>query len=244
MAARHVTSLPNGDGSEGNPAVRITGNTIKQLASRRDLSCGMPVSPQSSRRNQTEFPFLKSLTAWKSLQYSSTRSATKDPQSESRFSSMPLYLVIWIHLVAAITFIGGLLYVQLVLRPVLSAQSKNTGEAQDILKKTDQRFRTISWVSLIALIITGAFNMLSEGGSARIETAWGVVLMLKLFLFAIAFGLVLIHDLVLDPYAPSHRSSRPDASHPGHMTKALLVQRLILTLALVILLIATYLTTM
>ena len=86
--------------------------------------------------------------------------------------------------------------------------------------------------------------MLSEGGSARIETAWGVVLMLKLFLFAVAFGLVLIHDLVLDPYASLPRSSRLDGAYSGHMAKALLVQRLILILSLVILLIATYLTTM
>ena len=93
---------------------------------------------------------------------------------------MPLYIVLWIHLVAAITFIGGLLYIQLVLRPVLStSQSKGNSDAQDILRKTGQRFRTISWMSLITLILTGAFNMLSEGGSARIETAWGVVLMLK-----------------------------------------------------------------
>ena len=48
----------------------------------------------------------------------------------------------------------------------------------------------------------------------------------------------------LDPYASSPRSSRPAASYADQTAKALLVQRLILLLTLIILFIATYLTTM
>ena len=156
---------------------------------------------------------------------------------------MPLYIVIWIHLVAAITFIGGLIYLQLVLKPVLQSHGTNT-EVSEIFRIAGQRFRTVTWMSLIALILTGAFNMLSEGGSARIETMWGVVLMLKLFLFAIAFGLVLIHDFVIDPYAFSSQPSlkTPNASH--NLRRASLVQQSILVLSLIILLVATYLTAM
>ena len=86
--------------------------------------------------------------------------------------------------------------------------------------------------------------MLSEGGSARIETEWGVVLMLKLFIFAIAFGLVLIHDFVLDPYASSPQSSSKTPIDLHNIRRAALVQQTILVLTLVILFIATYLTTM
>ncbi len=97
-------------------------------------------------------------------------------------------------------------------------------------------------MSLIALILTGAFNMLSEGGSARIETMWGVVLMLKLFLFAVAFVLVLIHDFVIDPYAPSSQPSSEIAAQ--NLRRATVVQQSIIVLALIILLVATYLTVM
>jgi len=156
---------------------------------------------------------------------------------------MPLSLVVWIHLVAAITFIGGLMYLHLVLRPVLQSQGVET-LSSEILRKAGQRFRTITWMSLIVLILTGAFNMLSEGGSARIETEWGVVLMLKLFLFAIAFGLVLIHDFVLDPYAASSQSSVKASVVQGNIRRAVFVQQMILALALIILFVATYLSSM
>lgn len=156
---------------------------------------------------------------------------------------MPLSLVVWIHLVAAITFIGGLMYLHLVLRPVLQSQGAEI-ESYDVLRKAGQRFRTMTWMSLIALILTGAFNMLSEGGSARIETEWGVVLMLKLFLFAIAFGLVLIHDFVLDPYASSSQSSVKTPTVQSNIRRAVFVQQMILALALIILFVATYLSSM
>ncbi|WP_447969039.1 DUF4149 domain-containing protein [Nitrospira sp. M1] len=156
---------------------------------------------------------------------------------------MPLFFVVWIHLVAAITFIGGLIYLHLVLRPVLRSQGKEP-ESNEVLRQTGQRFRTITWMSLIALILTGAFNMLSEGGSARIETEWGVVLMLKLFLFAIAFGLVLIHDFVLDPYASSSQQSVKPQVVMSNIRRAAFVQQMILVLTLVILFVATYLSSM
>ena len=48
-------------------------------------------------------------------------------------------------------------------------------------KKIGQRFKTVGWVSLMVLIFTGASQLLDESGSARIETSWGLIMMLKLF---------------------------------------------------------------
>ena len=187
---------------------------------------------------QVEFAPILSLTEWKSLQYSSSLQV-----GAVSHTFMQLSLVIWIHLIAVITFMGGLLYHHLVLRPVLQAHSIKE-EGHDVLRKVGQRFRTVTWISLITLILTGAFNMLSEGGSARIETEWGVVLMLKLFLFAIAFALVLIHDFVIDPYASSSQSSSKTPTALGTIRRAALVQQAILVLTFIILFVAAYLTTM
>ncbi len=156
---------------------------------------------------------------------------------------MPLYFVVWIHLVAAMTFIGGMMYLQLVLTPVLSSHCSEA-EAHEVQRKAGQRFRTVAWMSLVTLILTGAYNMLSEGGSARIETEWGVVLMLKLFLFAIAFGLVLIHDFVLDPYASSSQTTSITQFSKSNVRRAAMVQKMTLVLTLLILFVATYLSTM
>ena len=40
--------------------------------------------------------------------------------------------------------------------------------------------------------LTGAYQMLNESGSARIETMWGVALMLKLFLFVIVMTMAIL----------------------------------------------------
>ena len=147
---------------------------------------------------------------------------------------MPDYLLTWIHLAAAIVLIGGLIFSQFVLTPAARNTAADS-KSREIVRLAGRRFRTIAWVSLIILILTGAYQMLNESGSARIETAWGVVLMLKLFLFAIAFGLLLIHDFIIDPYTP------PPASSPTGPARADTLQKAVIVMTLAVLLVASYL---
>ncbi len=153
---------------------------------------------------------------------------------------MPDYLITWIHLAAAIALIGGLMFSQFVLTPV-ARNTPSDSRASEIVRLSGRRFRTIAWVSLIVLILTGAYQMLNESGAARIETTWGVVLMLKLFLFVIAFGLLLIHDFIIDPYAPSSRDAPPSASSPTVPARADTLQKAVIVMTLAVLLVASYL---
>ena len=153
---------------------------------------------------------------------------------------MPDYLITWIHLAAAITLIGGLLFSQFVLTPVARKTPSNS-QSREVVRLAGRRFRTIAWVSLIILILTGAYQMLNESGAARIETTWGVVLMLKLFLFVIAFGLLLIHDFIIDPYAPSSQDASPPASSPTIPARADTLQKAVIVMTLTVLLVAAYL---
>lgn len=154
---------------------------------------------------------------------------------------MPAYLVTWLHLVAAVAFIGGLVFLQLVAKPVLQGLGPET-QRDELLRRLGRKFRTLAWICLLTLILTGAYQLLHESGSVRIETTWGVVLMIKLFVFALAFGLMLIHDFILDPYAlPAAKTGKPSSSHPGTM-RATLLQQAVLVLSLCVLFIASYLT--
>ncbi|MCY4613447.1 MAG: CopD family protein [Nitrospira sp.] len=153
---------------------------------------------------------------------------------------MPDYLITWVHLAAAIVLIGGLLYSQLVLNPVARGTPSDS-TSREVVRLSGRRFRTIAWVCLIVLILTGAYQMLNESGSARIETAWGVVLMLKLLLFAIAFGLLLIHDFIIDPYAPSSQDASTPASSPTVQARADTLQKAVIVMTLAVLLVASYL---
>lgn len=142
----------------------------------------------------------------------------------------------WVHLLAVVTWVGGQIVFILVIRPVLGAP----GVPPDLLGVVGRRFRTLTWLSVVVLILTGAFNILNEGGSARIESPWGGILMLKLLLVAAAFGLTLVHDFILDPYAPTGRRA-PAASGSGRTAG---VQTVILALSLTTLLVAAYLARM
>ena len=157
---------------------------------------------------------------------------------------MPAYVVTWIHLLAAITFIGGWMFVQLVVRPSLTEGKAKVPsmEALEMVKKVGQRFKMVGWVSLMALVFTGASQLLDESGSARIETSWGLIMMLKLFVFAIVGGLIFVHDLILDPYGVSAKSKKTETEPLLFSGKVVWVQRAILSLSLAVLFIAAYLT--
>ena len=154
---------------------------------------------------------------------------------------MPDYLITWIHLIAAVTLMGGLVFSQFVLNPA-AQQDQSDQKSKEVVRLAGRRFRTIAWVCLITLILTGSYQMLNEGGSARIETTWGVVLMLKIFLFVIAFGLILIHDFIIDPHAPSSKKNTTP-SFPTPSTRANNLQKAIILMTLAVLLVASYLTT-
>jgi putative copper resistance protein D len=159
---------------------------------------------------------------------------------------MPSYVVTWIHLLAAITFIGGWMFIQLVVRPSVTegkAKPPST-EAIEMGKKIGQRFKTVGWVSLMVLIFTGASQLLDESGSARIETSWGLIMMLKLFVFAIVGGLIFVHDLILDPYGVPVKGKKEEAQPLMFSGKVVWVQRTILGLSLAVLFIAVYLSSL
>ena len=157
---------------------------------------------------------------------------------------MPAYVVTWIHLLAAIAFIGGWMFVQMVVRPsLLDTKAKiPSQEALSMANKLGQRFKTVGWVSLLVLIFTGASQLLDESGSARIETSWGLIMMLKLFVFAIVVGLIFVHDLILDPYSVIGNKTRGEYPPLFLAGKVVWVQRSIMLLSFTVLGIAVYLT--
>lgn len=156
---------------------------------------------------------------------------------------MPAYVVTWIHLLAAIAFIGGWIFLQLVVRPSLKEIKAKAPslETLELARTVGQRFKMVGWVSLMTLVFTGASQLLDESGSARIETSWGLLMMLKLFVFAVVGGLIFVHDLILDPYGVPAKG-RKDGEEPLMFSiKVLWVQRTILTLSVAVLFIAAYL---
>jgi uncharacterized membrane protein len=122
---------------------------------------------------------------------------------------------VWLHIVAATIWVGGMLFLTLVVVPWLRGPGRATGIA--MLRDTGRRFRTIAWVCFAVILVTGMFNLSMRGVSfaSLHDAAWratpfGQAVQLKLGLFALVIALSVIHDFVLGP-----RAARAIEMEPG-----------------------------
>ena len=121
---------------------------------------------------------------------------------------MVSYLVMWIHLIAVMIWVGGILFNLLVLSPALGPAGSSSSSGQ-LLKRIDDRFRTVRWTCILLIILTGFFNVVYEGGTERIESVWGAILMVKVLIAAIAIGLTGLSDFILNPASVPLQSRPP-----------------------------------
>jgi len=122
---------------------------------------------------------------------------------------------VWLHIVAATIWVGGMLFLTLVVVPWLRGPGRATGIA--MLRDTGRRFRTISWICFAVILATGTFNLSMRGVSFATlhDAAWrgtpfGQAVWLKLGLFSLVISLSIMHDFVLGP-----RAARALEAEPG-----------------------------
>ena len=67
-------------------------------------------------------------------------------------------VVRWVHVLSAMTWIGGMLFIALVLVPA----ARGLGDASlrtRLVQEIGRRFRTIAWMVLALLVMTGLLNL-------------------------------------------------------------------------------------
>lgn len=111
-----------------------------------------------------------------------------------------IYLVsVSIHVVAAMTWIGGMVLFAATLMPTLRALGDST--RQQVLAAFGPRFRMLSRVCLAALIPTGAINLWARG--VRVDdlfspdwraSGFGHLVIVKLTLVVLAVLMMLLHE--------------------------------------------------
>ena len=113
---------------------------------------------------------------------------------------MASLLVLWIHVLSAIFWVGGMLFLTVVLAPVLRSESGKP-ETYVFFKKVATRFRNGVWVAILFLVLTGPL-LLSNQVSFEIPLQqWPVVVLIKLVLVFVLIVFAGLHDLVLGPRA-------------------------------------------
>lgn len=129
-----------------------------------------------------------------------------------------LYLIsVWTHILAATIWIGGMLFLVLVVVPWLRSGARTN--AGLFLKETGERFRTVGWVCFGVLLVTGTFNLWFRGvrlsDFARPEwltSPFGKTVLVKLGAFAFVLLVSAIHDFVVGPQATRLLTADPDSS--------------------------------
>lgn len=119
-----------------------------------------------------------------------------------------LYLFsVWLHIIAAATWLGGMIFLVAVLVPMLRAPATRE-RAMELFHLLGVRFRRVGWLALVTLIVTGTFNIVSRGfrveqivSGAVFAGEWGHRLLVKLVLVTIALTLGVIHDFWVGPRA-------------------------------------------
>ena len=72
--------------------------------------------------------------------------------------TMEQVIITWIHLIAASIWVGGALFIGIVISPLLKTMSTSLEERLQFMIKVGRRFNRIAIPSLIILIVTGLYN--------------------------------------------------------------------------------------
>ena len=136
------------------------------------------------------------------------------------------YVSVWLHILAATVWVGGLIYTAAVAVPF--ALSHDVSERQRLLRGLGRRFRWIAWGSIVVLVVTGLgnltlrlspikFSQILNGelfDPNKVEQLIAIWLPWKLMLVVLMVGLMAFHDITSIQAAKRFEGSRDEA--PGN----------------------------
>ena len=150
------------------------------------------------------------------------------------------YANVTVHVLAAMLWVGGMLFLGLIGAPVLRAVEPPELR-QRLFEQLGLRFRAVSWWAIGTLLLTGVVNLHFKGwlrwngvlGSPAFwRTAVGHSLAIKLVAVAVMLVLSAVHDFVHGPRAGRVRPGSPEALVLRR--RALLFARVNVVLALLV----------
>jgi putative copper resistance protein D len=127
----------------------------------------------------------------------------------------------FVHILAALTWIGGMLFIALVLVPV--TRRFEPGLRTRLVQETGVRFRAVGWMAIAVLVISGLLNLW-----LRPELLSAPRFYWKVSIVVATLALSAVHDFVLGP-----RAGRPGAD-PGLRVRASWIARVNVVLVLVV----------
>ena len=109
-----------------------------------------------------------------------------------------MVLLVWLHVLAAVSWIGGTIFLSVVLVPVLRREPFASQRAL-LFRTIARRFRAVVWGAIAVLLFTGPPLLHQRGISIADPSGWPTVLSVKLGLVAILLLFTVTHDLIIGP---------------------------------------------
>lgn len=153
-----------------------------------------------------------------------------------------IYLTsVWLHIVAAAVWIGGMVFLALVLIPLIR-RPEFRSQAPSLVHFTGIRFRWIGWACILLLLSTGTINLVFRGISLAVLSSrdfwrgpFGWALGIKLVVVAVVLALSFAHDFFIGPRASALGRTQPGSTDAMRLRRqASWIGRANLVLALII----------
>jgi uncharacterized membrane protein len=101
-----------------------------------------------------------------------------NPEVPSAFALAAAY---WLHMLATVSWIGGLVSLALIVIPA-AQRTLDAGAYAQFLGRVQERLQQVGWMSLMVLGATGMFQMSANpnyGGFLAIENRWATAILAK-----------------------------------------------------------------
>jgi putative copper export protein len=104
-------------------------------------------------------------------------------------------LVTWVHLICASIWVGGSLFIGVVLVPVLRSYTKSIEELVALMVKIGRRFNKITVPAFAILVASGLFTSRAFLGDmgALLDSTYGILLLTKIILVIVTIATYVVH---------------------------------------------------
>ena len=154
-------------------------------------------------------------------------------------------LIMWAHLIAASIWVGGSIFIGIVLAPLLKTISDSIEGRLSIMIRVGRKFNKIGIPSLIVLIATGIYNSVGfiVNPSLILSTSYGIVLLIKIILVILLIITFAVHVRLIRIEVEQKIESKQLAGEflQKLRSKIIMLGRLTVILSLAILLMASLL---
>jgi putative copper resistance protein D len=147
-------------------------------------------------------------------------------------------LVFWVHLTCASIWVGGSLFLGIVLAPMLGTIAESPTDRLTLMLRIGRRFNRIALPAFVILIITGIYNSRAFllQPDLLLDSEYGVILLIKIIFVIVTLIIYIVHIRSIDLQTEKRIMSGDSMAYVQPIrSRIILLGRVIVGLSLIIL---------